>query len=387
MFMKDFNKAGMAVVYMAAVLFSSVSYAKQEVDKPGFYPSVSATYTSEDNVFRQPTIEISDSALTLSPELLFINTFGKHQFTAEYVGEFASYDKRSTENYADHSLVLDVLYDLSRKFNVELQASYKKGHESRATSGIVFTDINEWAENRVFARFAYGRKTAKARLEFDVALSDLEYTNNNQSSRDRKTTEVSARALYNVGSKTSIFGELKRNTYNYVNPAVQNFDSVEEFYHVGVRWDATNKTAGMFKVGLFSKDFDSAAETNGDDISYEATILWKPKTYSHFTLGFSSEPKETITTDSFYTRSVVSLNWDHSFNSRLSLNVNLKEGEDDFTGTRKDDLSNAGIGINYKFRRWLDVGLNYTTEKRDSTDNTMDYTNNSFMLMVKLSKH
>ena len=384
--MKDYNKAGKAVVCMTAVIFSSVSYAKQEVDKPGFYASVSAIYTSEDNVFRQPTIEISDSALTLSPELLFIKTFGKHQFTAEYVGEFASYDKRSTENYADHFLSLDALYDLSRKFNVELQASYRKGHESRATSGIVFTDINEWAENRVFAGFAYGRKTAKALLEFDVALSDLEYTNNNQSFRDRETTAMSARVFFNLGSKTSIFAELKRNTYNYVNPAVQNLDSVEQFYHLGVRWEATNKTTGTFKVGSFDKDFDSAVETDGDDISYEATILWKPKTYSHFTLGLSSEPKETTTTDSFYIRSVISLNWDHSFNSRLSLNMNLKEGEDDFTGTRKDDISNAGIGVKYKFRRWMEVGLNYTTEKRDSTVNTADYTNNSLMLTAKWLK-
>lgn len=129
MFMNNYNKVGMAIACMTAVIFSSVSYAKQEADKPGWYTAVSAIYTSDDNVFRQPNIEVSDSALTLSPELLFIKTFGKHQFTAEYVGEFASYDKTSTENYADHSLVLDALYDLSRKFNVELQASYKKGHE------------------------------------------------------------------------------------------------------------------------------------------------------------------------------------------------------------------------------------------------------------------
>jgi len=38
------NKAGMAVVCIGAVLLSPVSFAKQEIDKPGFYASVSANY-------------------------------------------------------------------------------------------------------------------------------------------------------------------------------------------------------------------------------------------------------------------------------------------------------------------------------------------------------
>ena len=384
--MKDFNKAGIAVVCMT-MAFSSVSYARQEVDKPGFYASIAAAYASEDNIFRQPSAEVSDSAFIISPELLFIKTFGKHQFLAEYEGKFASYNKYSTEDFDDHALNLDVLYDLSRKLNIELQANHRQGHESRATSGTTFTNVNTWKSNRVFAGFAYGRKTAKVLLEFDVALSDMSYTNNNQSLRDYDKTAISARAFYNVGSKTAVFFELKQNTYDYVNPGARNLNSVEDFYHLGVRWDATNKTAGMLKVGKFNKDFDSAAETNGDDTSYEANILWKPKTYSHFTLGFSSTPHETVSTDSFYTRSTLFINWDHSFNSRFSLNANLQEGEDDFTGTRKDDLSDARIGVKYKFRRWMEFDLDYKTEKRDSTLNALDYTNNAFMFTVKWLKN
>lgn len=384
--MKDFNKAGIAVVCMT-MAFSSVSYARQEVDKPGFYASIGAAYASEDNVFREPNAEISDSAFIISPELLFIKTFGKHQFMADYEGKFASYNENSTEDFNDHSLNLDVLYDLSKKLNIELQANYWQGHESRATSGTTFTNVNKWTSSRVFAGVAYGRKTAKILLEFDVALSDLNYTNNNQSLRDYEKTAISARVFYNPGSKTAVFVELEQNTYDYVNPSARNLDSVEDFYHLGVRWDATNKTTGMLKVGTFNKDFSSVAEANGDDTSYEATIIWKPKTYSHLTLGFSSKPEETISTDSFYTRSTVFINWDHSFNSRLSLNLNLREGMDDFAGTREDDLSDAGIGVKYKFRRWMEFDLNYKTEKRDSTLNTLDYTNNAFMFTVKWLKN
>ena len=381
----------MAVVCMGTVLISPISFAKQEVDKPGFYASVSANYSSDDNIFRQATAEKSDDITSIAPELLFIKTFGKHQFTAEYLGNYAKYDTSSTEDYTDHFVNLDLLLDLTRKFNINLQANYNKGHEGRGEAGVaaaaISTDINEWDEKRLFAGFTYGRQTAKAQFELDIASTEIEYTNNNQSPRDRGNQIASLRGFYSIGNKTALFVEAKQNTVDYDQTAASDRDSTESFYHIGLRWDASYKTTGEVKVGSFDKDFDQVSRKDGDGTSYEALITWQPKTYSEFILGFSRSPQESAIAADFYTSRLISLDWSHDFNSKLALNMYVSDGLDEYAeSTREDKLTNAGFGFSYEFRRWLDVGLNYNYSKRDSTDNTADYTDNLVLLSVTFSK-
>ena len=387
--MSYLNKAGTTVVVgVAAVLFSSASVA-QLSDKPGFYFSVKANFTSDNNIFRQASAKKSDSILTISPEILFIKGFGKHKFSAEYLGDFASYGKNTTENFTDHFVNFDLLFDLSRKFKVDLQANYNQRHESRDSSGAVQNSSvahNQLAESRIFSSLAYGRKEATAQVEVDVAIANTKFTNNNQSFRDRKATTVSGRVYYNLGNKTAVFAEVKQNVLDYLSSGTRNRDSNESFYHIGARWDASNKISGELRLGSYEKKFSSATETNGKGASYDANILWEPKTYSHFTLGLSRRPEEATTTDSFYISNTVSVDWEHNFNKKLTLNMNMSNGTDEYSGTRKDQLLNAGLGFSYKFRRWMKVGLDYKYSKRDSTDNTADYTDNLIMLTATISK-
>lgn len=388
--MNIINKAGVAGVCLGTSLFLSVtSFAAQQADKPGFYGSIGVSYTDDDNVFRQPgSSELSDSIITISPELTLIKEFGKHQLTAQYLGDYASYDKYSEEEYDDHAVNVDLFLDLTRKFNIDLQANYIEGHESRGAPGIVpglTANPTLWEENRLFAGFSYGRRTAKAQFEIDLVTKNLDFTNNSQDARDRDTNTIAGRVFFNVGEKTSLFIEAKQNDIDYDDPA-STLDSTENFYHVGVRWDATAKTSGEIKVGTFDKDFDSAASLDDDGTSYEGSITWEPQTYSRLIVGLSQLPYEASTGDSFYTSSLVSLDWEHDFNSKLALNLNVSSGTDDYSGAREDDLFNAGVGINYQFRRWLDFGLKYNYSDRDSNVSTADFEDNLFMLTATFMK-
>ena len=390
--MKNSNKAGMAVVCMGAALFTTTSFAQQDVTGPGFYGTVGASYATDNNVFRQKTSIVSDTITTISPELLFLKSFGKHQFTAEYIGQYATYNKSTGENFSDHYVNLDAFFDLTQKFNIDVQANSVQGHESRGTGDAAVNttlDVNKTTENRLFGGLAYGRNEAKAQFELDLETKDLKYTNNAQEFRDRKANGIAARAFYNVSSKTKVFVEAKQNTIDYVKNTATSFvnkDSTEMFYYAGVRWDASYKTTGEFKVGSYDKNFDLATQTDGSGSSYAASILWEPKTHSRLTLALSSTPQEAASAESFYTSSTASVNWEHDFNDKLGLNVNVSNSTDDYTGTREDKSSTAGLGVSYKFRRWLDFGLDYTYSERDSTDNTADFTDNLVLFTAKFSR-
>ena len=383
--MKHSLKTGIAVVYAGTVLFSTASYAQQK-DKPGVFPTIAISYASDDNVFRQATSKIEDDIITFAPELLLVKAFGKHRMILDYKGEFASYSENTTEDYNDHFVNFDFLFDLSRKFNINLKADYNRVHETRESSGITNTILNEWTESHLFTGFAYGRRTAKAQLELDFAFNNLAFTNNNQDFRDHEDNTVSARVFYNFSKKSSVFVEAKQKTLDYVNPAARNLDSTENFYHLGFRWDVTGKTTGELKLGTFEKDFDSAVETDGDGSSYVASILWKPKSYSHVTFEFSRSPQEIASVDSFYISSLFSLDWEHSFSSKVALNLNLSSGIDEYSGTREDSLSDASLGLNYKFSRMVEMGLKYTSSERDSNFNAADYSYSIIMLTATVSK-
>ncbi|WP_126455615.1 outer membrane beta-barrel protein [Sulfuriflexus mobilis] len=384
------RKTGTTVIVMGMMLgASSLGQAQTpETDLPGFYPSVELAYKHDDNIFRQENNEESDDIFSVSPDLVWRWFLGKHRLTAEYLGDYATYDTNDDENYDDHFLSADLLLDLTPKFNVDLQANYNRGHEARGSSGIlpgnVSTKPNEWKESRLFGQLTYGRRIANAQFQLDLEAKDLEYTNNNQDFRDRDTDSVAGRFFYKIAPKTSAILEAEHRDIDYTNSAIRDLDSTERYYRVGLRWEATYKTTGELKVGRFEKDFDSAAEEDNDGVSVVGKVTWEPRTYSRFTFTALRQPNETATADSSYTSELVSADWQHDFSSRVSLNANISDGTDDYTGTREDDLFNAGLGLNYKMRRWLDLGVAYNYSERDSNAPTASFDDNIFMLRATL---
>ena len=376
------NKAGIAVLCAGTALFSTASNAAQDVTKPGFYATATASYSSDDNIYRQKDAAVSDTILTVSPDLLFIKNFGKHSFTAEYLGDYATYGSKSSEDFTDHVVSVDGLFDLTPGFNANVQAGYNLGHEPRADSGAgaAGSKVNKWTENTVFAGLSFGRDTSKGQVEVDYSTNSIAYTNNAQETRDRKGNTFATRAFYRL-AKTKVFVEVKQNAIDY---STDTRDSTETFYHAGVRWDITYKTTGEFKIGSFEKKFDSSARAEATGTSYEGNLLWSPKDYSRVTFGLSKSPQESLTAADYYTSSVVSVGWDHNFNSKLA--VNLGDTTDEYNDAHTEKSSTSTIGVNYEFRRSLDFGLNFTKSLRKSNDDdSVNYTDNLVLLTAKWS--
>lgn len=369
---------------MVAPIIAALLLVYPMIGKSEFVPSITAAYNYDDNVFREQTGEVSDSFYAISPGLAAEWILGKHNLTAGYNGTYAYYNDRSDEDYKDHTLGADLLLDLTPKFNLDLQADTKRGHESRGSAGTtpgVSAFPNKTEEDRLFAGLSYGRRSAQAQLGLDIETRDLRYTNNDQQSRDRDTDTLTGRVFYNLGPKTSLIFEAINSDIDYLNPGSRNRDSTERYYHLGVKWEATNKTTGEVKVGRFKKDFESASENGARGTSVAASVLWEPQTYSRVTFGASRKANETTTTDSFFTSSIVSAAWEHELNQRLRFNANISEETDDYSGTREDDLSNYGLGLKYRIGLF-DVGLSYSYSERKSNTADASYEDNVYMLSV-----
>lgn len=352
-----------------------------------FTPSAGVTYSNDDNIFRQEGSKTSDDISTISLGLGAEWLLGKHSLSAQYGGEFAYYDKNTNEDYKDHSLGASLLLDLTPKFNLDLNANTRRGHESRGSSGVasgVTAIPNKTEDNHLFAGLSYGRRSAKAQIQLEFDAGELHYTNNNQQGRDRDTDSLTGRVFYNIGPKTALIFEALNRDVDYLNPGSRNRNSTERYYNLGLSWEATYKTTGEVKIGRFTKKFESASEANGSGGSVAASIVWAPKTYSQVTFGASRQASETSTTDSFIINSVVSADWEHAFNPRLRFSANISDGKDDYSGSREDNLSNRGMGLKYRFRPWLDIGLSYSYAERKSNEADSSFEDNIYMLSLTI---
>jgi hypothetical protein len=147
-------------------------------------------------------------------------------------------------------------------------------------------------------------------------------------------------------------------------------DSTERKYLVGVTWEATANTTGIFKVGTAKKDFKDASLRDFSGTGWDGQIKWSPLTYSNVDFTVSKSPGEsTIGNASFDTRYGAS--WNHAWNSRFSTVASYNNTDTDYQGNagvaQSDKIDAYGLKLNYQWMRNIKLGAGYDrTDKRSN---------------------
>ncbi len=95
--------------------------------------------------------------------------------------------------------------------------------------------------------------------------------------------------------------------------------------------------------------------------------------------------------------SQVSIGWMHDWSSKVNTHVNLgynymqNRNVVPSTANNNSQVNNqyysANVGVDYAFRDWLSVGLNYTFNSLSSNYNVQNYDQNRIMMYVTLNPH
>jgi len=73
--------------------------------------------------------------------------------------------------------------------------------------------------------------------------------------------------------------------------------------------------------------------------------------------------------------------WQHELTSRIQTDLFISSRDDNFSSSeRSDTLTNYGVKLTYDWKRWLDIGLSYGHENRDSNVANAEYDNDSVTL-------
>lgn len=356
------------ICFMSTSLFAQP--AAIDIGELKFTPTINISNSYNDNFLYRENNEKSSRITSVNPNFVLEGEQENATYQLNYGLDRGIYHSSSDDNYLDHSLAAVVNLIGNSRNRVNLNAGYDKGHEARGEeTGGSFSITNKPLEfdlKTLGAIYTYGGLRAKGRIELQGQYIDQKYTNfrNITETRDYSEIGVGATFFYRATSKTSALIEVTRSNIDY---DFSNRDNTNTRALVGLAWDANAKTTGIVRVGWSELEYDDSALQGTGDVTWDGTIIWNPKTYSTFTVTFGQEFANANTNDLFIDTESFGVNWSHFWNDRLESTVELETLIEDYSDSpRKDTTNNFTIGLNYGIKRWLNLGIAYTLDDRDS---------------------
>lgn len=378
-----------------------------------FVPTLGVTQIYDDNIFRQPDDEVNSWITRVKPQMQFLAQQDANVIALTYMGDYGSYSNGSEDNYDDHTISVDGSLEANDKNRFKLAGNFAKLHDNRGTGGSEGIIANSRAEPDEYDATGYsldyhfGSEGAFLGVELSAGETNMEYQNNRTETqfRDRENSSFGMKVSGLLAPKTKAFMQISRRDISYettpqlrdvqgqiisVVPGVPLFgaslNSEELNILVGAEWEATGRTKGMIKVGRMNKDFESIDRNDSSFINWEASVLWAPRTYSYMMFTASKAPQETNGTGNFIKMSSYSVNWTHDWSDYVHTSVDVGLGNDTFENDpRQDDRESFAVSLNYDFDTWVNIGMGYSYDRRDSNTNRFDFARSQLMFSLNMS--
>jgi len=309
-----------------------------------------------------------------------------------YTASHELYHSSRKDDNTDHILAANAQFAFDARNRVRLNAGYRKMEETASADQQIEND--KYNTTNVGAGYTYGADSATGQIRLGVSHDRLRYDNSYRfddgsrlnAGKERDSTSYVGTFLYRVAPKTKALIEARHTQHDYVSNKA--LDSNNNALLVGAEWEATAFTTGSVKLGRERKDFDLASKGDASTGMWEVGVTWAPLTYSTFSLntraGFDegSDGADAIETQS------TTLAWNHNWSQRVSSTVSYTRTDQDYDrpgNPREDNIDTFGVGVTYKLRRWLDVGIGYKHAENDSTQDGKSYKRNTYGLTLNAS--
>lgn len=347
------------------------------------YPSVKLSVGSDDNVRATQDAPVSATVTTLAPTLRAEVQRGSSLYNLTYAGTYTRYSGYKEDNTNNHDLTAGGAHTYSARSRLNWSLGYQNRVDPRADAVVASAEPDQWRGLNLSALYSYGAKQAKGRIETDYRYSNKRYQNNlaTTAGSDVDTHQVGARYFWRVMPRTQLVAEARLGSAAYrVNKANDNTDTR---LLGGVTWEATAKTTGSVKVGYQSKRFDEPGKADASGATYEASVDWKPLTYSTVSVLANRAANDAVSTGDYEQSNSLGATWTHQWSPALSSRVSLTDASTDYVNsTRQDDTLTTGVGLSYSLGRRYSLGLDITRTERDSTVPSSNYKRNTVLVSL-----
>jgi hypothetical protein len=363
-----------------------------------FTPTLDLKTYYTDNLWLTDSNEKDSWVGVVTPRVLAWLQDGVNTYSLGFELKDSTYENSGDDDFTDYTTKLDMHHEFNTRNVVNVLGEYYDGHEDRGT-GLIEGDLSfatdkpvEYTRSTVAGDYTYGSKDSKGRVTLAAKTADYEYDNYRDFTRYRDYTQDTFDGIFfwRLAPRTDALLEVRYidNSYDEDDPAdpAGTLSSDEMNYLVGVEWDASAKTSGHVKVGMYDRQYDSGARSDDDGFTWEVGVTWLPRTYSEVDLKTRRFTQETNGLGNAINTQEYSLGWNHHWNQRAQTNLGVRYYTEDYQGAdREDDNYVAEARYDYEYRRWLDLGVGYRYEDRDSDINSFSYNANIVFLEARLS--
>ena len=378
---------------------------QEEIDSmPGFtaaglqvIPTIGLSLGYDDNITRANKNEISSWFYTISPAIRAELPSDHSVLALIATADIVRYSDSSQDDRTNWNLRGEWAWDISTRQNLNLFATYTEGADPRGTgrrqgdAGLIPFDPDEWKRFGYGGRWDYGAVGARGRLTLRAGATDLEYTNNRgngtpeepgTSALDRDWQYYGGTFYWRVAPKTSLLADYTYTDMNYKESRSSN--SEIHTWGLGLVWDATARTSGRIQYGNQKRKFEDASKEDYSGPAWIASVNWRPRTYSMFTLTGTRGTQEPDGNGDYVLRQDITLAWLHDWATRFGTMVDVGYGQDDFRPDgRTDDLFYWSVAGRYSFNQHFRFGASVAGYDRSSKFDEFEYTRTVYMLTLE----
>ncbi|MBL0141377.1 MAG: outer membrane beta-barrel protein [Betaproteobacteria bacterium] len=352
-------------------------------------PFASVSYGNDSNVTTASRNEISSPYLIAGGGVNLNARDERSVFNMSLLAYYGRYSDSTADNYADGASRMSYDYAFTQRDFARVYWDYVRGHDPRGSTDrtiLLQGDPDKYYTNTPGIMYAHGAPGAEGRFEVFGNKTYKRYLNNKETTAasDKDVTDYGGAFYWRVMPKTYLLAEARGSSINYLD-STSTYSGNESRYYLGATWEATAATSGTLKVGQLKKDFDST-NPGWSGTGWEGMITWMPRTYSKVDLYSARTPVDSTGQGTFILSDATGINWNHDWSSVLTTGVNARWQKDAYQGfPRTDDIEVYGARIDYKFRRWVTFGAEYTYTKRDSNIAFYDYDKNLWLFSAAFS--
>jgi hypothetical protein len=347
------------------------------------YPSVKLSVGRDDNVRATAEAPLSATVTTLAPTLKAEAQRGSGLYSLTYGGTYTRYSGYQEDSTNHHDLTATGAHTYSARSRLNWSLGWQDAVDPRADAVGASTEPDQWRGLNLSALYSYGAQQAKGRIETDYRYSNKRYQNNldTTANSDVDTHQVGARYFWRVMPRTQLVAEARLGSAAYrVNKANDNTDTR---LLGGVTWEATAKTTGSVKLGYQSKRFDAPGKADASGATYEASVNWKPLSYSTWTLTASRAADDALSTGDYEQSRNLGLSWSHSWGPALSSRLSVSDASTQYVNDpRQDDTLSTSAGLSYSLGRRYSLGLDLARTQRDSSLPNSNYKRSTVMVSL-----
>jgi Putative beta-barrel porin 2 len=374
------GSACVMVVAASALLFGPGSAAwaldlSEWVPGLRLTPFLSQRVEYETNVFQVPSGEQDDVIFWTIPGFVLDYSFGPHTVSAAYRAEILNYLDLTSQNTVHHIGVGQLRLEFPRTL-VTLRDDYIQTSEPPTSelTGKIDSITNILApavEYRVTERLAVGLNPSWTWVDYGPPAGELDRNEYLVGPSVFWKFWPTADVVLNYSYGEKIFDDSERDVTRHIAT-------------VGLRGDVTAKLSSSFRIGVEHREPKGSGLEDFTGLIMGGDFVYKPTDRTTITLVLDRSPQESVFgTNLFYISTVAALAVRQQLTPKLAVTLRGAGGENDYseketvngkTAFRNDTLLGGTAGVEYAFREWLRLSLQYAYARRDSNFSAFDYT-------------